>query len=62
MEVSVFRFQLPCFFFLTPDTRHLKPLNMVLGVWDFISLQYSNTPVLQSSKGLNRLACLRILN
>jgi hypothetical protein len=25
LEVSVFRFQLLCFFFLTPDTRHLKP-------------------------------------
>jgi hypothetical protein len=25
-QVSVFRFQLLCFFFLTPDTRHLVPV------------------------------------
>jgi hypothetical protein len=25
IQVAVFRFQLLCFFSLTPDTRHLKP-------------------------------------
>jgi hypothetical protein len=28
----LWRFQLFCFFFLTPETRHLKPCNLVLGI------------------------------
>ena len=40
-QVSVFRFQLLCFFFLTPDTRHLKPCDLVLVIWDF-GLRISN--------------------
>jgi len=40
MQVSVFRFQCSgqmevsafLFFFLTPDTRHLKPEDLVLGI------------------------------
>ncbi len=34
-------FQLLCFFFLTPDTRHLKPCDLVLVIWDF-GLRISN--------------------
>jgi len=37
MKVSVFRFQLSAFVSLLPDTRHLKPQDLVLGVWNFIN-------------------------
>jgi hypothetical protein len=30
-QVSVFRFQLLTFFFLTPDTRHLNRCDLMLG-------------------------------
>jgi len=39
MEVSVFRFQLPCFFFLTPDTLRF-------GAWNLI---FCNAPPLHYS-------------
>jgi hypothetical protein len=48
-QFSVFRFQLPCFFFLTPDSRNLSCCDL-----EFLFLQ--------CSRGLSRMACLRILN
>ena len=62
-EVSGFSVQVSVFFLLTPDTRHLKPRNSVLGNRgparrvgcpkdQFDILQHSNTPVLQSSSPL----------
>jgi hypothetical protein len=50
-QVSVFRFQLFSFFFLTPDpppAEHLKRCDLMLGVWFFECSIASRRPDLDS--------------